>query len=333
MSSSSDNCTYYNEERFAVVAAVRATVGTLSAVCCLLVAGMILLFRKYRCFCQRLILYLAVAAFVHSLSYPLARVNYYTPRQLHSPYCNFAGFFSHYTSWVEVLALCCLTFNVFLNAVVDKWLTRLEAVYIFLPYLLPFLWVWIPFINHSFGNGEAWCDIRPIESDCSRYLIGDIMRFVLWYVPLYILCIAMLVAALVAAYMIHRNSKLWYGIHDPFKEEKTNMLKSNVRPLIWYPVLYSILNVFSVANQVDVAIDPTNTVLVLWYLHVLTSPLRGAVIALAYALDHDTRRRLNWTQLKTALRLCYRGDDVDEYSAVNCSVSESVHHDYQSTES
>ena len=324
MAAASENCTFYNEENYTAVAALRAVVGTFSAVFCLLVVGMIFLYRKYRCFCQRLILYLAVAAFFHSLSYPLARVNYYTPRQLISPYCYFGGFFNLYTSWIEMLALCCLTFNVFLNAVLDKWLTKLEAVYVCLPYLLPLLWVWIPFIDSSFGNGEAWCDIRPVETDCSTYKFGNILRFCLWYGPLYTLCLVMLVAALVAACMIRRNSKLWYGLQDPLTEQKSITLRKEVRPLLWFPVLYSVLNIFSVANQIDVAVDPTNTVIALWYLHVFTSPFRGAVIALAYALDNDTRKRLTWLQLRTAFSLCWKGDKIDEYSAINSSVSDSI---------
>lgn len=328
----SQNCTYYDSENFRVIAALRASVGALSALCCLLVVAMIVVLKKYRCFCQRLILYLAVAAFFHSLSYTVARVDYYSPRHLLSTYCNFGGFFNLYTSWAELLALCCLTFSVFLNAVMDKWLTNLEVVYVCLPYLLPLLWVWVPFIKHSFGNGEAWCDIRPIEEDCSRHTLGDILRFVLWYGPLYVLCLVMLGAALIAACKIRRNSKLWSGLHDPFKEQKTQMLKNEVRPLLWYPILYSILNVFSVANQIDVAIHPSNTIAALWYLHVFTSPFRGAAIALAYALDSDTRRRLNWVELKTAVLHCCERDDIRDYSAINCSVGDSVSHDYLSSD-
>lgn len=319
-----NNCTYYDEEDFTVVAAIRAVVGTLSAFCCLFVVAMIVLFRKYRCFCQRLILYLAVAAFFHSLSYPLARVNYYTPRQLLSPYCDFGGFFNLYTSWIEMLALCCLTFNIFLNAVLDKWLTKVEVIYVFLPYLLPLLWVWTPFIHWSFGNGEAWCDIRPVETDCTRYAFGDVLRFCLWYGPLYVLCLIMLISALAAAFMIRRKSKQWYGLHDPYQEQRITMLRSEVGPLLWYPVFYSLLNLFSVANQIDVAVDPTNTVIALWYLHVLTSPFRGATIALVYALDSDTRRRLTWTQLKTAVYLLCKGDNINEYSVINASVGDSI---------
>ena len=322
--SDTPNCTYYNEETFKIVAIIRASVGSLSAFFCLLVIGMIVLYKKYRCYCQRLILYLAVAALIHSLSYPLARVNYYTPRQLLSLYCNFGGFFNLYTAWIEVFALCCLTFNVFLNAVLDKWPIKLECIYVCLPYLFPLLWVWIPLVDASFGSGEAWCDIRPVETDCSKYTLGTILQFSLWYGPICVLCLIMLIAAIVAALRIQKDSKQWYTLHDPFTEERSRMLKSEVRPLLWYPVFYSILNIFSIANQISIALDPTHSVTSLWYLHALTSPFSGTAIVLAYALDRDTRKRLTWAQLRTAIYHFCRSDDVNDNTIINCSVGDSI---------
>lgn len=152
-----NNCTYVAvDPNFIAIAAVRATVGTISAAACVLLVVLILLLKKYQySLCQRLILYLAVAAFFHSLSYPLARVNYYTPRKLLSPYCVFGGFFNLYTSWIEVLALTCLTLGSFISGVLQKHLPKWgELIYIGLPYVLPCLWCWIPFVDHSFGSGR-----------------------------------------------------------------------------------------------------------------------------------------------------------------------------------
>ena len=173
-----DNCTTVPvDPNFIPISAIRATVGTISAAACVLVVVLILLLRKYKySLCQRLILYLAVAVIFYSLSYPLARVNYYTSRQLLSPYCMFGGFFNLYTSWVEVLALTCLTLGSFINGVLQKHLPRWAVLlYIGLPYALLLLWCWIPFIKQSFGSGSAWCDIRTINVDCSHFIFGAVL--------------------------------------------------------------------------------------------------------------------------------------------------------------
>lgn len=326
--SSSQNCTYFNQEsRITLVTAIRAAVETVSAVCCLLVVGSIVLFKKYRCFYQRLILYLAVAAFLHSLSYPLARVNYSSPRKLISSYCNFSALYSLYTSWAELLALCCLTFNVFLNAVLNKWFMKLEVIYLCLPYLLPLFWIWIPFLHSAYGNGEAWCYIRTIKTDCSQFTFGAILHFLLWYIPLYAPCLVMVLTAMVATCMIKRSSIVWYGLRDPTIEEKTRLLESEVRSLVWYPLIYSFLSFFSLLNEIDIVVraeDPHKTNFVLLYLHVFTSSFRGAMVSLAYALDSRKKRRTTWPELKADLCGCCVKEDIDTYSAIDGSVGDSA---------
>ena len=65
-----------------------------------------------------------------------------------------------------------------------------------------------------------------------------------------------------------------------------------VRYLVIYPIIYLVLNIFSFVNRVDIAIQEDEALLVFYYLHILTSPFHGVVIALAFLMDPDTRKRL-----------------------------------------
>ena len=303
-----DNCTYVPvDPHFIPIAAIRATVGTISAAACVLLVILILLLKKYKySLCQRLILYLAVAAFFHSLSYPLARINYYTPRLLLSPYCQFGGFFNLYTSWVEVLALTCLTLGSFINGVLQKHLPRwAELLYIGLPYGLPLLWCWVPFIEHSFGSGSAWCDIRTLNVDCSRFIFGAVLRFIIWYIPLLVILIFLFVFALVVLVRVRKVLKSEEVMEQWQKEDLRE-----VRYLVVYPIIYLVLNIFSFINRLDIAIQEEEALLVFYYFHILTSPFRGAVIALAFMFDPDTRKRL--ANPRTLLYMS--GSRVREYS-------------------
>ena len=323
------NCTYYDESgdgvAFTIVAGIRALIGLFSALCCLLVIGMIFCLKKYSFYSQRLILYLAIAAFLHSLSYTLARVNYYTPRYLFDDYCYFGGFINLYSSWAEVLALCCLTFNVFVNAVMDRWpSTSLQYVYLAVMFLGPLLWCWVPFLNQTYASSLGWCDLRTVDEQCNRFVFGDILRFALWYVPVYILLFVCFLAIVVAAIMIHRRSRMWYGIYNPDYQQTGWRLKNEVKPLIWYPVVYLLLNVFSLANRIDIAIhSPEDSTIALWYLHVLTSPLRGAFIAIVYAFDPEVRKRITCACL--CALCCYRSSrpNIIEYDIIHSSSGES----------
>ena len=287
-----DSCaTVEDDPRFIPIAAIRAAVGTVSAVACVILVVLIVWFKKYTySLTQRLILYLAVAAFFHSLSYPLARVNYYTPRQLLSPYCYFGGFLNLYTSWIEVLALSCLTIGSFVNGVLKRVQPRwIDCVYVSLPYILPLLWCWIPFIDHSFGNGNAWCDIRTINPDCSTFVFGAILRFVIWYIPLSVILLVLLVFSVVVFFRVRRvlSSE---GTSTMEQWEKEDL--KGVKYLVWYPIIYLVLNIFSFINRLDIAIQGEQALIPLYYFHIFTSPLRGAVIAIVFTFDPDTRKRL-----------------------------------------
>ena len=319
------NCSVYPVfDRYTPVAILRGCIGTLSAVCCLLVIFLIVLFKKYKCFTQRLILSLTLAAFVHSLSYPLTRINYYTERQLFDPYCYFGGLFNHYATWTELLSLSCLTFNIFLNAVFDKWPTKIEYVYVSITYFLPLLWIWIPVINHTLANQQGWCDTRTINEDCTRHKFGSLYIFISWYIPLTVFSIIQFVAISLAICKIRHRSKGWSGLYQVERQQREMKLQQEVKPLLWYPILYLILNIFSLVNNIDAVIRPSNSILTFWYLHAVTSPLRGLFIVLVYSLDPETRKKLKWRHIRNAFYSFCHEDDSEEYGVLDESKGDSV---------
>ena len=137
----------------------------------------------------------------------------------------------------------------------------------------------------------------------------------------------MVLTAMVATCMIKRSSIVWYGLRDPTIEEKTRLLESEVRSLVWYPLIYSFLSFFSLLNEIDIVVraeDPHKTNFVLLYLHVFTSSFRGAMVSLAYALDSRKKRRTTWPELKADLCGCCVKEDIDTYSAIDGSVGDSA---------
>lgn len=321
------NCSYYNDAHYTVVAAIRAGMGLFSALCCLAVILVIIGFKKQSFFSQRLILYLAFAALIQSVSYSLARVNYYTPRYLYDDYCYFGGMINLYTSWVEVIAICCLTFNIFVNAVLDRWPALwLRYIYLCVMYLLPLLWCWVPVLNHTYATTEGWCDLRTVDERCTPFPFGYILRFAVWYAPFYGTVFVCFVATIIAVIAIHRRSKAWYGIYNPDQQQSELRLKNEVKPLIWYPVVYILLTIFSFANTIDIAIhpEPGKNLIVLSYLHVFTSPLRGAFIAVVYALDSETRRHISLRRIYSVCCVCRKKRDVEEYKVFISTSGDSV---------
>ena len=106
------------------------------------------------------------------------------------------------------------------------------------------------------------------------------------------------------------------------KEWEKNDLKE-VRYLAIYPIIYLVLNIFSLINRLDTAFQGDDAEIALYYLHVLTSPLRGAVIAVVFVLDPETLKRLSTPGM------LFTGDSVNEYAVQVSDLTFSVHDDVE----
>ena len=126
-----------------------------------------------------------------------------------------------------------------------------EIIYTGLPYALPLLWCWIPFINRSFGSGSAWCDIRTINVDCSHFIFGAVLRFIIWYIPLAVILIFLFVFALVVLFRVRKALKSEETMEQWQKEDLRE-----VRYLIIYPIIYLVLNIFSFRPSLIIKLFP-----------------------------------------------------------------------------
>jgi len=93
---------------------------------------------------------------------------------------------------------------------------------------------------------------------------------------------------------------LWEGKYDPETERRKEMQLKEVRPLLWYPLIFLLLNLFPLINRLYDASDGP-PIIALWYLQAIFSPLQGGFIAIVYTLDKETRQRLNCAEIRGAL--------------------------------
>ena len=333
MSNNTTSCfDQYNTPSYVAVAAVRAGVGAFSAACCLAMILVIALHRRYRDFSQRLVLNLAITALVHSLSYTVARVNYHSNLQLLDPYCYFGGFLNQYSAWIEVLALMCIVYYLFVGGLLGRPThpsRMLEVLFWLGTYALPLLWCWVPFIQQSYGTSGGWCAIRTLSADCSGYLFGQILQFVLWYIPLYLLLFVTCVVCVAVAVKVQMDAHRWSGLYDEESRANKERIKTEIRPLLWFPFIYLILNTFSFIDRIYNAAQPDDPLVVLTFLHACSSPFRGAFVALVYTLAGGTVGQ--WVQMRAACHNCCRCKkkyNVHEYPAITGDYGDSLSGDY-----
>ena len=104
--STGPNCPPYDQKIYATVAVVAAASGFTSLLADCFVIFIIILFKKWKFFSQRLILYLAIAASMVSVATIIQRVDYDNQiGSFYSNFCAFSGFYSHISSWIFLNAI------------------------------------------------------------------------------------------------------------------------------------------------------------------------------------------------------------------------------------
>ena len=267
----------------------------------------ILLFKKWRFFGQRLVLYLAITSALLGLSFVLLRVDY--QNQISTPYTNFcvwAGFVSQVTSWMVLDAIICITVSLLLRAFTGKHPERLEPLFFFLIFLFPLTFNWIPFIRLSYGKAGAWCWIRSRnDATCERHTLGQVLQLVLWYIPLYIIMLILVALYVIVLVKLHRDKQQWTGKVDPQSTKTKERMSKEILPLLAYPLIYFLLNIPPFINRIHGAVKPDNPAPALWFISGILFPLQGGVIALAFSLDPGTRKRLTPANFRAAFsELC-----------------------------
>ncbi len=286
----------YDTDVFRGIAAIRSTVSVFSFLCCLTVIFLIICYRKYHFFPQRLILYLAVVSAFHSCVLSASRVNYHSMRPLKDPYCMASGFLELYSSWVEVLLIACIITHLLLLLILGMESSRMEVVHLIVSFILPFLWCWIPLIGHAFGTTGPWCGVRvhTEQRECRMYTLGTILRFILWQIPIFSLfLIFFLTCIMVIVCKLKKDALEWDGSHyDPEAQKAKQKMIRQVKALLCYPIVFLLLKLPLLFSQLYETTHPCEPQAVLWLLDALTSPLGGAVVALVYVCDANTRTKL-----------------------------------------
>ena len=287
---------------------------------------LIVLFKKWKFFSQRLVLYLAISVILESIATIIHRVDYNNQTSaFYIHFCQFSAFVEQNTSWMELMAVVSITLYIFVCAVFRKRTDRLELVYLFFTFVFPILFNWIPFTVDAYGRAGAWCWIRNVDiHTCERIVGGQVLQFVLWYVPLYVILIILIFLYVAIFVKIHcYDPRQWKGNYKPDGEVYQRQMSKEIRSLLWYPFIYFMINLIPLINRIHGLTHPSNPSIALWIIHSLLFPIQGGFIALAFTLDPDTRKRLTPMHFRAAIKeLCQKGGErVTEYPLEHVPVS------------
>ena len=292
-----DQCLYSDKEN-KIIDAIIGITGAISCLSCLFALFLVVLFQKYRTPTQRVILYLTTTVLLLSI---VQMIHSTGGDQANEIYCTITAFLDHYAGWMILMAITCLTFDLFVK-VVFKWQTtiRMEVIYVLVIYISPVLHTWIPFIDNAYGIAGAWCWIKQYNDDCSLYVFGLVLQFVLYWLPVYVIGTLNLVAYIIARVKATKRFNYYGGKFNPQDRTNREILLKEVDQYKLYPIIFIIVNFFPLVTRIAEASKNHQLIFILGILHSLCIGFQGTLIALALALDKDTRRDLKCSRIKAA---------------------------------
>jgi hypothetical protein len=302
----------FTEQKFANVAVASSTAAGVSLLACLLALFVVILFKKWQSFGQRLIAYLIIAATLFSLASLLRRVEFddnFTPAD--ARFCAFSGFAVQLAVWCLITSIVAITVYLFLGVVCDRFTDKYEWLYVLFIFVTPLIFGWIPFIHNTYGRSGVWCWIKLADyTTCERLLFGLVLQVVLFYAPVLIILPCIVLAYL---FILCKAGRKRWTVSVVDTDYSSKIMKSETARLLAYPLIFSFLLLPALAVRLQGWIAPQHLILGLWYLSVVTANLNGAVISLAFLLDKDTRQRLKWSHIRAAFKNYFSQKRVSEY--------------------
>ena len=311
------NCSLYDDKDIIKVAIVNQALSALTVLACLFALSIIIIYKKWQFFTQRLIIYLITSTMLISLTRSLARVSYDgTFTDTHKGFCRFIAYASQNTVWMPFCAILSITIYLFLAIVCNRRTDKYEVAYILFIFAFPWTFNWIPLIDNTYGRAGAWCWIRSVDIDtCETLQFGRSLQIALYYVPLFVSLLIQIILYLIILCKLYRNKRRWKGTNaNTVEDAATNKIaRTEAISLFIYPLVYILASIIPVANRIRGWAQPGQPPsLLLWYLTAIVFPLRGIIFILAFTLDRDTRRRLTCRHLKSAIK-DYSTKVVSEY--------------------
>ena len=300
------NCVFKNNTEYCTV--VEVTVRSISAIsvtCAVIVLVLIFLLQRYKFVSQRLILYLVIATLLDAIEVSLSGIDL-----THSVVCAIDGFFRMLLRWNLVVWVCNITANLFWNVVVGKRTNiNLEIAYIVVSMIVPISFSVLPFIDSSYGPAGLWCWIS------NKRDIGRILRFVIWYVPLWILIGVIFIVYMVIIVKLICEVRKWDN-YSSQKNRKRKTIRKEIKSLFLYPIFFLLVNIFPIVNRIQNVITSDHPLFPLYLLHAISSPALGLGFTILFVVNKDTLRELKWSNFKTTLLTRFkRTGKITEYDA------------------
>eukprot|EP01128_Nolandella_sp_AFSM9_P005890 TRINITY_DN293_c0_g1_i1.p2 TRINITY_DN293_c0_g1~~TRINITY_DN293_c0_g1_i1.p2 ORF type:complete len:341 (+),score=49.81 TRINITY_DN293_c0_g1_i1:58-1080(+) len=264
-----------------------------------LVIAIILFFSRNQLRSSRLVLAIASATFLESVSALLSWITF----EFESPLmCRFQGALTQFSqlsmfAWTFIISL-----DLYLHVVKGVSVSRShELIYHSFSWGFSLLFTILPLSTDAYGPTGVWCWIRSDER-------GQVWRWIVFYLPLY--------------GVIMGTIFLYSLVIRTVRTRVQSKAESIIPRLNFYPLVLLILLVLYVFPTIvrinDGSTGDWTDSFFLWILHALTAPLLGVTSAFIYGVDRPVRLIVVAQLNKWHLCCCCSPNDCVEEFLFDC---------------
>lgn len=283
-------CLFKEEVLCNALVGLRRALGVISFVSAGFVLFLIFVLKRYVFFSQRLIFYLVGAALIDSFAYIFGSIEL-----KEGPVCTIDGLYLSIGDWMVVVWVCIITINLFWSVVVLRRVNKLfEVFYICAGIIVPLIFAIIPLFKNNYGPAGVWCWIKNETTE------EKVFRFVLWYIPIWLLILALFVIFVIIIAKLTWDLSRW-DESNPLAQQNREHIRREIKPLILYPVVFLILNIFPTINRIQNVIDNDNPNFILYTLHTISSSLLAFGCTMVFVVNRETLKELKWSNFRTSL--------------------------------
>ena len=316
------NCSHLAPGQYKALAAIKGSCGVVSILATLLVIFFIVLYKVYKNFVFRIVLYLALTNLIKAAFYVMqagAMQHYQGPtRATHEKLCIAVAVVLHYASWINILMSFWISFTCFLLAVFEILPKNREKWWLGATVTIPLLVVFWPLIGDRYGMAGAWCGVKARNKDCRLNPWGVVAQFLLGYFPDVVVMVVDSLLIIITFVVVARNYYRERAQYQPISNDRhlePTYLEAvkEFLPLLGYPIVLIALYTVPLANRIYNTTHG-NQQFVFWVFHALCSPLQGSGIAACFLCHPQILKKLRPSKIKEAAMKWKAGPHINNYS-------------------
>ena len=281
MAMNNSSCAFFEDSDLRIIGLAQVGGGSVSILGCIIMLMLILVQKRFKTTTQRLLLYINISILIASAVYVVRGASY---SLLDNHYfCAGIAYINQFCAANLLAVMCCFLIHLFLKAMFEARIKKMEILYIPIIFILPLLVSAIPFIKNSYGKAGPWCWIQGREGECELFNTGVIMQYSLWYGPLYTLIVIGAVIYVISILILKKKLREQEGRYTSDREKQRQQITLHeLNHFCWYPIILFFFSLVPLATHVSDNVKKDHALVPLWIAAAVIQSLEGFAISIIF---------------------------------------------------